>query len=125
VAVIFPTLRIGSLRRARRVGLCACEYPAGIGIEGVPVVTEVEVRRSFVQLRAQRAGSLEFASCGAIRLVELTLRSEPSAAINSPSANYAEAVTPRRGTGEQIGFFSAARALCHQLAGIPEDRITV
>src|SRR2546422_2741496 len=34
-------------------------------------------------------------------------------------------VAPRRGTGEQIDFLAAARALRHQLAGIPEDGITV
>src|SRR5262249_46328165 len=34
-------------------------------------------------------------------------------------------VEARRGTGEQIGFLAAARALRHQLAGIPEDGITV
>src|SRR6516165_6345551 len=34
-------------------------------------------------------------------------------------------VAPRRGAGEQIGFLAAARALRHQLAGIPEDGITI
>jgi hypothetical protein len=42
-----------------------------------------------------------------------------------PSANYVETVTPRCGTGEQIAFFAAAGTLRHQLAGIPENRITV
>src|SRR5215510_6516830 len=34
-------------------------------------------------------------------------------------------VASRRGAREQIGFLAAARALRHQLAGIPEDGITV
>src|SRR5580693_7546608 len=42
-----------------------------------------------------------------------------------PLANCVETVTPRGRAPEQIGFFGAAGTLRHQLAGIPEDRITV
>jgi hypothetical protein len=40
-------------------------------------------------------------------------------------ANCVETVAPRGRAPEQIGFFGAAGTLRHQLAGIPEDRITV
>src|SRR2546422_3562443 len=43
----------------------------------------------------------------------------------APLNKSVQPVAPRRGTGEQIGFLAAARALRHQLAGIPEDGITV
>src|SRR5713101_830496 len=36
-----------------------------------------------------------------------------------------EAVTPRRGTGEQVGLLGGGGTLYNKIAGIPEDRITV
>src|SRR5881396_2663871 len=41
------------------------------------------------------------------------------------SANRVEAINPRRGAGEQIGFLAAACAFRHQLAGVPEHVIAV
>ena len=55
-----------------------------------------------------------------------TLLCQRGLGLNSlPSANDVEAIKPRRGSGEQVSFFRAAGTLCQQLAGIPEDRITV
>src|SRR5579871_568674 len=43
----------------------------------------------------------------------------------SSSNDSVQTVASRRSAGEQIGFLAAAGALCHQLAGIPKNRVTV